>query len=436
MKRLIQIFMNRQACQLAASLAVVLVLAAGGWHLASRWLAGRFAQLAVEGQDEPAPVYEMLLALDDASVGALVKNASLRDPAIAKASRKALFTRVDAWNAATAANDQGELAERLNKLLKQVKRQVPQFTTSGQAWANRFTRHVLSHSSKLPEQDRIKVIQIADSLLDELSVTPAKEDLMPAQVDVPLIGDENFPAEPELIVQAEIEENAVPIAESTPEPIDATPQVKQNPPVAVQPIKEEASPKNLVSKQPSWKPDWQTKPPKTIIDPDADATVVDPVAKQSDRQLLTYIHEKADEIIAASNQRKAETKPTASGPAGTNQHDDDLIPIDAYLIEVQEELVKRGYTSLHREEVRLFVSEKETDRMQLVILLQAGSSGYHARMMLQLAQDTSPKVRIAAITTLGTSSRPELVEAAWKLSLRDTDPQVAALADQLRQRLR
>lgn len=436
MKRLVKILMNRQAWQLAASLAVVLGTAAGGWHLASRWLADRFAQLAVEGQDDSAPVYEMLLALDDASVGVLVKNASLRDPAIAKASRKALFTRIDAWNVASSADERDELAERFNRLLKQLKRQVPQFTTSGQVWAARFTQHILNHSSRLPEQDRVKVIQLADSLLDELSITPAKEDLMSVTIDLPVVEDDNAATEPQLITQTEIEQNAVPIAESTPELIDINPSEAPNPAVVASPVEEETLPNNLPREQPSWKPDWQAKVPKPIENLEIDATAVVPITNQPDRQLLTYIHEKADEIIAASNQRKAETKPTATGPAGGNHDEDGLAPVDAYLLEVQEELVKRGYTSLHREEVRLFVSENEADRRQLVILLQGGSSGYHARMMLQLAQDASPKVRIAAITTLGTSSRPELVEAAWQLSLRDTDPQVAALADQLRQRLR
>ncbi len=433
MKRLYQILMARQFWLLAASMAVVLILASGGWQLTSRWLASKIAQLAVEEKAESTAVYETLLGLDDASVPALVKNATMRDPNIAAASRKTLFTRVDAWSTGATSDNRAKLANRFENLLQKIEEEVPLLTVTGQAWAKKMVDHILNHSSQLREEDRVAVIQLADSLLDEINITPAREDVMPVVVVPPVQANEGL-SEPNLIATSEVELIAVPIAEIEPTRIDDQPSVEQ-PPVAEQ----EETPNTLAKQNPDWKPDWQANAPDTSpiekpLEEPSEAERIASVMNQSDRQLLTYIHQNADEIIRATKQREEQNAPTAAGPAGQSKVDS-MVPIDAYLIEVQEELVARGYTSLLREEVRLFVSASEDDRLQLIVLLQAGNSGYHARMLLQLAQDESSRVRIAALTTLGTSSRPELVEAAWNLSLRDKDPQVAALADQLGQHL-
>ncbi|MEM6656025.1 MAG: hypothetical protein AAF596_09500, partial [Planctomycetota bacterium] len=76
-----------------------------------------------------------------------------------------------------------------------------------------------------------------------------------------------------------------------------------------------------------------------------------------------------------------------------------------------------------------------SDRRTLAGRLLTSSSSGATRLLLLLARDQSPEVRHDALLALGSSADARVVDAAWRMAIDDSDPQVARLAEDL-QRLR
>jgi len=102
--------------------------------------------------------------------------------------------------------------------------------------------------------------------------------------------------------------------------------------------------------------------------------------------------------------------------------------------QMARELEQRGFGSLRTDLARLALSSDTKDRVELVHdLLSLRGTGTKAWLLL-FAHDPNAEVRFAAVTVMATSRDPELLEAAWQLALHDRDPQVASLAERLRER--
>jgi hypothetical protein len=105
------------------------------------------------------------------------------------------------------------------------------------------------------------------------------------------------------------------------------------------------------------------------------------------------------------------------------------------LIACEDELKKyHGFSHLTKSNVEQFFAEQAQDRVQLVDDVIT-TPGVNARPWLfLLADDPSAEVRLAAVSVMGTSSDPELVEKAWQTAIHDRDPRIAKLAGRLRER--
>ncbi|MEN1680889.1 MAG: hypothetical protein AAGJ46_14975 [Planctomycetota bacterium] len=97
-------------------------------------------------------------------------------------------------------------------------------------------------------------------------------------------------------------------------------------------------------------------------------------------------------------------------------------------------IVARGFGRSARVDLVAAVTGELSDRQALAERLGSDRSAASARLLLLLASDPAPQVRRAAIQQLGLSGSPVLERAAIKMAVRDPDPRVAALADELLRR--
>ncbi|MEM8865418.1 MAG: hypothetical protein AAGF31_07710 [Planctomycetota bacterium] len=106
-------------------------------------------------------------------------------------------------------------------------------------------------------------------------------------------------------------------------------------------------------------------------------------------------------------------------------------PIDPL---IRAAVIGRGFGAASRQQLQDAISKRESIRAALVDNVVIARSGSSSRLLLLLASDESPRVRRAAIAALGNSHNRLLVDAAWRMAVRDPDPTVAQLADELRRR--
>lgn len=102
---------------------------------------------------------------------------------------------------------------------------------------------------------------------------------------------------------------------------------------------------------------------------------------------------------------------------------------------IERELRERGFGHLRSDVARVALGTKNTaERVQLVQdLPQLPAIGAKAWLML-LAEDADAEVRRMAVSVMATSRDRELLDCAWNVAVRDSDPRVAGMAQQLRDR--
>jgi hypothetical protein len=103
-------------------------------------------------------------------------------------------------------------------------------------------------------------------------------------------------------------------------------------------------------------------------------------------------------------------------------------------VELEQELLERGFGRLSRRLVQQLFSERVEDRLQLVDEVLTEPAIDARPWLLVLADDVDADVRLVAITLMATSNDPALIDKAWQVVLRDHDPRIAGLAERLRQR--
>jgi hypothetical protein len=101
---------------------------------------------------------------------------------------------------------------------------------------------------------------------------------------------------------------------------------------------------------------------------------------------------------------------------------------------LEGELTRRGLGTPNVGVVRMLLSDRVGDRVNLVRDVMS-APGINTKAWLQLfAEDPDADIRLAAITLMSTSNDASVVDQAYQATLHDRDPRVADLASRLRDR--
>jgi hypothetical protein len=100
------------------------------------------------------------------------------------------------------------------------------------------------------------------------------------------------------------------------------------------------------------------------------------------------------------------------------------------------ELMRRGFNEVQLELTRRLMDANPEVRKELARTLPAMQSIDAAPWLLWLAEDKDSDVRLAAISTLGTTGDPDILRRIETLARGDSDPRIAALADAIGQQQR
>ncbi|MGL4511915.1 MAG: hypothetical protein ACRCT8_02410 [Lacipirellulaceae bacterium] len=439
MKRLTRLPWGRLAagaCATAVVLASAVSLAPGGRD----WVAWRIAEGAGRGDINAEAARQALVALGDETAEGLAPLALGGDRATADHARVAIDTRIDLWLSRSTPG----AARRLTALLRAVEASVPDATESGIRWGTKLAERAAASSESGDPREGLALTRAAEHLLERLSRAsgrfeePIKVATQPEPIDPYGDGDE---------IDVLLARNA---ERSTRRSAAAIPPAAA-PPLADSPVEPPAA----VQQQPDWDPSWE-KPlanltreggqhvaeapvaaaraseVATTVAPAVDPSLVRPAApvpysERDDRQLLTELLRRADEV------RKLQEPRTARGPSavGPSEKVDGASSVRALL----DELASRGYRGLSVAHLEAITADDPRVRMRLAEQLLLDSATDAPRLLLVLSQDPDGGVREAAITALGSSPHRAHVEAAWRIALNDTDPRVGRHASRLKARL-
>jgi hypothetical protein len=104
------------------------------------------------------------------------------------------------------------------------------------------------------------------------------------------------------------------------------------------------------------------------------------------------------------------------------------------VLPLEEEITRRGFGRLTARLVEQLFSDDVEQRLRLVddVLTEPGVDA--RPWLLLLADDAEGDVRLLAVTIMATSDDGALIEKAWQVAIRDSDPRIAGLAGRLRAR--
>ncbi|QDT68045.1 hypothetical protein MalM25_09570 [Planctomycetes bacterium MalM25] len=356
------------------------------------------------------------------------------EAAAADRAREVAAARIDRAVSAAGGGQTAALRETVSAALAGVRELDTPPTDEGALWAEWLIRRLTGGLSTLSLEDRVALLIEADDTLAVLASRTRRRETEPSPVE---------PIAPPLTPEPE-----TPLA-TTAEPQHATaspapaPQ-RQTPPAPPEPLKPEPlkivatpraraaapQPQSLPREPEVWSPDWrhvEPTEPLTEETPPLPRTLAD----QADRELLAAYVRLADALSA-----EQETA-SASGPTRAPSSEPELrSETEVRLEAIGTELSSRGFRAVDRRHLDALLSPHAARRVALAERLLTAQTGDTARLLLVLAEDTSPEVRAAAISALGSSASRPLVRAAWELASQDQDPRVGRLAEPLRQRLR
>ncbi|TWT48423.1 hypothetical protein Pla111_01910 [Botrimarina hoheduenensis] len=408
-------------------------------------------RVGVAAREAGTPAYDALLAFDSESVERLLENAIDRDPRIAEPARRAIESLVDRWRVLGRAADNSRLSGRLVALCGALGNRAQRLSRSGVVWAERLGKELLRQAATLPQEDRMIVMGAASELLSQLAEVPPMADLpLAPQQDASVVGPTHGGEPVESLVsdtarRQEANSDARPAA---PEPLETSTLalVPREPlPLNEEPRSGPLESRDDLAKEPAaWRPAWREAqtldsggPESVAKNPSDDPAslkteTLDPVVEDlallrprtmTDQQLIA-------ELLRVSPMTSEAATPQARGPAPRP------VAENPRLAEVVSELQRRGYEALQREQAVKMVSASVAVRRSLVDELLSFGGADATRLMLLLARDENAGVRAEALQALGASPHASLVREALTIALRDPDPKVARLADELRERLR
>ncbi|TWT77062.1 hypothetical protein Pla123a_24920 [Posidoniimonas polymericola] len=358
-----------------AVLACGVLMVLAGWEVSRRFVAHGIATRAECNPSNSRAAISELAQLGPSAVPALLDAAVSDDREVAVPARAQVEALLDDW----AYSRPAAFEDRCLALIEGVADREPQLTPSGRVWARRLGDHALRKLNASRSSGDGYLIMAVERLY-------ALADQPPQYIDQPLRVRRISPVE---------------IAQSPGGALQPAPAFKA-------PI---APPKPLVA---AAAPESPSLPDPRPIEA-APAAPISPVEQPIARgpAPLDWREPTPDPSEAAEPQRLP-SDTTADGPIGNVAATPPGLPT----------------------EVTSLLEGTPVDRLRLVEQLLTGRHENAAEILLRLARDPEPKVRLSAISALGSSTNPQLTEAAYQLAVHDEDPKVSRLATELQKLLR
>ena len=384
-----------------------------------------------------------LARFDAAALAPLASAAAHTDLAVAGPARDEIDRLIRRWKNLEQQQTRFDASGRRLMLARELRKQARVYTPSGRRWLSRVTERLLS-TAPTSERGDYDLIAACDDLI---AISRQRSDIQ-----------DQLPPQPPQVAWSPTEPQAVPADQAQQsDPVPGNNGTASN----------WRSPNAVTMRQPSPVPQPPPQPaepepigqdsqllvvgpidePPTTGEPAEPARLVPPMAQQ----IAPEANASGDLPWQSANQ----PAPTVAGPAGLPRQ---KIPPDAaggwsqgmlafaclsdrQLLAaglaaddqlVRAMLINRGFGGSSREQLAALISESEPQRLALVDRLLVSSTGNAARLLLTLGSDESPRVRAAALGALASSRDPRLVDAAWRMAIRDPDPRVGRLANELR----
>ncbi len=368
-----------------------------GRQFTQRYVSEGLSRRAVIEQTLPvAPAVAAISEFELAGIEALVRAAAVTDEALAKVARRELDAKVAAWRReAFEAKTSTEVAERWRRLLSSLHQHSAEFTIEGRRWATQIALAGLEMDDVLLPAESLPLAEASGKLLDALGR------------GTPPLATNNKPAP---IALEPVVVEPLPVTQ-TPEPIASVTTAQDSPMEAAPPTEVASTPANT-----NWKPTWQTpateQPQPHEAQPLEPAPITTPAevpvatkafSEMNDRELLASLIEHADELLAEQVAARSARGPTSRGTPTV------ATPRSPQLNELRTALAERGYRTVPLTEVRMLLSSDTQVRRRLVDALLTQNSSDSPRLLMLLAQDAAPEVRLAALSA-------RAVRKTWKWS--------------------
>lgn len=432
MKLLLKIFAT-------AGCAAVLIAAA---TLASRYyLTRELSDRATDAEQADPAMLSGLAQLDRAGLAELAAAAASTDHEVAMSARREIQRLVARWHRLGRGDTEFDAQRRLLQMVDELLSFVDRFGPAGRVWLAKVADQMLSGT----EGNDVRLAQQCDQLLSLARLPTNTSD--PKQL-----------AESSTIFRAQQQRSTLHTNPST-----------DSPPLTWQPSRPI---ENITSPQPPAKRLQQQAGPgeaKFVVNEPTNSVpqalpAIPAAIPMSDAASPNTTHQVLPSEPSAPGDLAWQT-PTAAGPATSHRVGESTSPSiislpittallvsvpDRMLIEasvgtetkgfvpmkalMHQILVSRGFASTTTEQLLQVIAPDMQARLRLIDNLLERREGDTVRMLLLLASDAAPPVRVAAISALGSSQDRRLVETAWQLAIRDRDPRVAKIANELRSR--
>lgn len=340
---------------------------------------------------------------------------ALEDPGPAgEEARGVVAAAVDVAVARARGGETAPLAKLAPQLLDALRVVPSDLSEEGARWGAWLARRLAETAELVPSAARARLLVRADATLALLARAPRQR--LPTPPPQPPPADVPETAQPLPAARA------VAPAEPTERGLASTP-----PPAPVDEPAPAGKPRPLADA-------WRSPPTRLPANPPEELPPPDPspaaVADLADLELI------AEALRLREALPRASDGPSAVGPAGVPAIDGVRHPLAERFEVVGRELRRRGFARVSGDQAAALVSPDPAARRGLAERCLTDPTGDPGRVLLTLAKDSDPRVRVAALTALGSSPSRAMVEAALEAAVADTDPRVGRLAETLRERLR
>ena len=419
---------------LAVAATAVVVVDSLSRRLVEQQLSERLTEAPARAANELANLTRQATPLGEAdSLRELTAAAVADDTRVALAAQRQVEELLQSWRYARPRLSDERLLAKASRLAAALRATGPGAEAN---WVATMARRLLlladgREGESMPLVDDCEAVLLAASEAPR-RITPAIEDRPPYR-DPIVTTPAPKPQTPTAAVAAPDAEPLRITLGSPAEPPTTTPAAPPSPWLSED--SQPTPPRSLARAETAppasdWKPDWSppvdSNPgqPQPTAEPAVPAPPAESLDGLSDRELLTRFLP-----IAV----QASRSPAAVGPGGRLRSDDAGQTDDSPESRLRQAVVDRGYGGVSTRHVRLLLSDRVGDRQTLANQLLTSPSSGATRLLLLLAADASPSVRHDALRALGSSSDARVVDAAWRMAIKDRDPRVARLADELQQ---
>ena len=397
-------------------------------------------RLATYDDSQVAAAFDQLLVIGDASIPVLTELLGSERASVAEAARRTLLDETERWMLLPADDE----ATKLALLAAALAQHVDKFGPAARGLAARLTQQILLRPFDSPSVDSVQLLAHCDAVLIHVAArNPQPERYWPQAVFNPLgeveptgrrAADNAALVESDLGQRAPVPGGGLPVETAqvpklptvqtvgpqTAAQSNGLPKLLPTPPAGTLPIRSPQPPGLL--------PDWR--------DARRNRSGVGHLQTGGASHLRTTDSARA----MARNTLRAGHAADLRSPLAKQKpltlmrslHDINQATAQAAI----RELKRRGLSETELRLARDLTHPDPSVRRQLVDAL-ATVAGINARpWLLVLATDLDAEVRLAALSSMATSSDHQLVSHAEELARHDEDPRITALAKRLAERRR